>query len=559
MSFRVRLSALVALALAPPIALSVYNTRSWTHFLEEQAAAEGLSAARLISGQLAHVVEGSRHLMQAVVDHPSVPGDEEGCAAHFSTVVAKVPIYRELALIDREGRFHCSTIPIPPDLNVRDRFYFTEPLRTGQLTIGTVTRGRVTGQFSVHLTMPYKSPEGEFDGVIAIILNPDAVAQQLAKLQPQQRLAVLDREGSLVFAVPNEDRERVTAVAAEAFRHASPDEDGIATISVGGEQEIVGYVPVNKPPQGLFIAVATKRSLAVQRAQEFGMRNAALAGVAFSLAILGAWSAGHFLIRRPIIRMIEAARRRGAGEMTAEFPALNERSELGQLSAELAKMSRNVDTLLQQKDFLLKEVHHRVMNSLNILTSMLRLQSKHVRDQRTKDQLDRALNRVLAMASVYKYLYGNDAGSEVELAGFLRAVCSESLRAYAGAPRELITFDLEPVLVRASLANSLALVAHELITNTVKHAYSAGETGPIRIACKRVAPDELEIQYSDAGSGMPEGLDVSRPTSLGLKMISAMPKQFGGTLTIRRLNPGTEFTIRIPLESARDERPVAAS
>src|SRR5258708_9422854 len=142
--------------------------------------------------------------MPAVSRPRLAPGRKGKCTAHLKAVIADLPIYREAALIDRDAKFHCSTIPIPPTLDVRDRVYFTEPLRTGRLTIGTLTTGRVTGERSIHISIPYKSPDGRFDGVVVLVLNPDKVGLDFAtrRWQIYHRVMVTDREGSLIFTIP---------------------------------------------------------------------------------------------------------------------------------------------------------------------------------------------------------------------------------------------------------------------------------------------------------------------------------------------------------------------
>src|ERR1700693_4525795 len=133
MSLRSRLAVVVTLGMVPPLAITAYNTYAWREFLDRQSNQEALGSARLISAELTQLIEGTRHLMLTIVKHPAVPAREEECAAYFKSVIADLPIYREAAVIDRGGKFHCSTIPIPPTLDVRDRIYFAEPLRTGKL------------------------------------------------------------------------------------------------------------------------------------------------------------------------------------------------------------------------------------------------------------------------------------------------------------------------------------------------------------------------------------------------------------------------------------------
>ena len=121
--------------------------------------------------------------------------------------------------------------------------------------------------------------------------------------------------------------------------------------------------------------------------------------------------------------MVDTAHRREAGDTSAHFPKLRSGSELGVLSTALAGMSDKVDRLLEQKEFLLRELQHRVMNGLNILSSLLVLQSKHAVEPAVRDQLARAQQRILAMGSVYRYLYSADVTARVEFGEFLSMIC----------------------------------------------------------------------------------------------------------------------------------------
>lgn len=180
MSLRFRLSVLVAAAVAPSLVLIGYNSFTWRDFLEADAGDEALASARLVSGELSQLLEGTRRIMSTMMKHPAVPDNEEQCTAYFKSVISDLNIYREAAFIDRNAKFHCSTIPIPPMLDVRDRVYFREPLDTGKLTIGTLTVGRVTGEPSIHVSMPYRSPDNRVNGVVVLILNPEKIAQEFA-------------------------------------------------------------------------------------------------------------------------------------------------------------------------------------------------------------------------------------------------------------------------------------------------------------------------------------------------------------------------------------------
>jgi two-component sensor histidine kinase len=484
--------------------------------------------------------------MLTITKHPGVPDNEQECAAHFAAVVKNLTVYREAALIDRSGRFHCSSIQIPPGLDVSDRAYFAEPLKTGRFTVGTVTTGRVTGERSLHVSMPYKPDDGSFDGVIVMILNPDRMAREFAmRAWPtNHRLNVLDREGNPVFTIPPSEKPEVRAATRDAFERSALVRDRtFVTTNQNGTEEITGVVRLDDDPYGLYVAVSVDLDLALAKLWDIAWRSMILALIAILLALLGATLAGMWLLQRPILALVDTARRREAGDTSAQFPKLGGGSELGRLSQALSAMSSKVDGLLGQKEFLLRELQHRVMNSLQILSSLLLMQSRHAESEETRQQLKNARDRVLSMGTVYRHLYRTETVGPVEFGEFLRLICNESEHAYGGAKIEC---EVEPLFVSGNTATSLAVLLHELITNALKYAYPEDAPGQIFISLKRAKRGRIEFRVADRGRGLPEGFDIEAPTSLGFKVITATARRFGGTVTVNRLEPGTEFVISLP-------------
>jgi two-component sensor histidine kinase len=552
MSLRRRLSVLVAIALMPPFLLTLYNTVRWQLVLEREARAEVLAVARLVSAELAQVVEGARQLMVAMSKHPAVPDREAECAAYFKSVIASIPLYREAAVIDTNANFHCSTIPIPSTLNVRDRIYFSEPQITGQLTIGTLVKGRVTRESSIHISMPWNYADGRPRGVIVLILNPERLALNLETRpwRSRYRLSVFDREGSPVLTVPNDDSEEARTSARDIFSKIAAMPAGTSDAKGPDDRpEIVGFVPVDTSPASLFVAVAIDRDLALEEARIGNARSLAFALVTMLLAIGGAWIATYFLINRPIRAIVDTTRRREAGDTAAPFPALPFSAEFGHLSAAISRMSDNIHDLVEQKSFLLRELQHRVMNSLALLSSVLEMQRRYVRNPVAREHLSRARDRVVAMGTVYRYLYQANASDHIEFSSFLKLICEESQNAYAGAHKPEISVEATPLQLSSSHAISLAMLTHELITNALKHAYPEGEPGPIHVTLKR-RRDKIELRVSDEGRGLPEDFQVGQSDSLGMKVISSTALQLGGKLEVNRLDPGTEFMIELPASLA---------
>lgn len=549
MSLRRRISILVAIGLTPPFLLTMVNTARWQIHLEADVRQDAMEDARLFSTEIGGVIEGARQFLVTLSKYPPGPADEAECTAYFKAAIADFPIYREAAIIDGDGKFHCSTIPIPPTLNVKDRVYFAEPIKTGQFTIGRFTQGRVTNASSIHLSMPYRAPDGTMSGVIVVIANPEKIAEQVARLprRTSDRIVVVDRTGAVVFTFPLSKVEEAAAIARAALPKLNIASPKSVDIELDERPQIIGAAPVLAGSDNLGVIVAVDRTKALADAWVFAARNLAIALAAIVLAIFGAWLATHFLITRPIRALVDVARRRERGQHGVKFPPLRSTTELGELSNALSRMSATVDELLGQKVLLLRELQHRVMNSLNLLSSMFDIQGRERQTTpETREQLGRARNRVVALGTVYRHLYEKEAVDNIEIGQLLRSIGEQSANAYDGPVKLAITVEADTLLMSGTNAIALAMLTHELILNTAKHAYSEGQPAPIYVMLKRKPEGGAVFSFSDRGRGLPDDFKIDKSDSLGMIMITATARQLSGKLTINKLDPGTEFVLDLP-------------
>jgi two-component sensor histidine kinase len=549
MSLRRRLAILVGIGMTPPLLLVMFNTARWQIHHEEDIHTAAIADARLLSTEVTQIIDNSRETMMILSKFPAAPADEAACTAYFKSVVDSLPLYREAAIIDADGKFHCSTIPIPPNLNVKDRAYFKEPLETGRFTIGTFTKGRVTGETSIHLSMPYKSVDGTISGVIVLILNPDKMAEDLAALpwHPRDRIIVVDRNGEMVLTFPPNKVAEAETIARAAYQKAhwrSPESLQLDVLP--NRPQIISVAPVTVGSGSLGVMVALDRDKAMAESWRYAASNLAAALTAILLAIALVWIVTHILITRPLRTLVSVARRREAGDASAKFPDSHATTEFAQLGAALSHMSSRVDDLLAQKALFLRELQHRVMNSLNLLSSMFDIQRRKTETtEETRTQLASARNRVVALGTVYRHLYNNDAIDNIEVSELLKFVGRESASAYDGPVKLEVNVDADPLLLSGTNAISLAMLTHELIMNAIKHAYTEGETGEVSVSLKR-GENGFVYRFADRGRGLPGNFNLEKSDSLGMIMITATARQLGGTLTVNDLLPGTEFVLELP-------------
>jgi PAS domain S-box-containing protein len=197
---------------------------------------------------------------------------------------------------------------------------------------------------------------------------------------------------------------------------------------------------------------------------------------------------------------------------------------------------------LNEKNVLLREIHHRVKNNLQIISSLINLQAKYVEADETVEILKESQNRVRAMAMVHENLYLSDTFSNIDMELYLEKLIRHLYISY-GAERRNITYSLEvsDVLLNLDTAIPCGLIINELISNSIKHAYTE-EGGLIKIKLLDNV-DEIEMIVSDKGVGLPSEFDIEDTTTLGLKLVYTLVKQLNGTIKLDK-DQGTCITIR---------------
>jgi len=553
MRLRRRLSVLVAIALVPSLLLTAYNAARWRIFLENEARATALSEARATSSELDQIIGNARQLLTAMTKFPLNTDNKDECALHLKSIMADVQTFHEAAIIDADGRFLCSTIP--ESLDVGDRLHFSKSSKVSELRAGTMVRGGITHPTSIRLSMPYRDADGSIKGEIVLIGDLERLAQGLRAYQwrPDHRLIILDDPGSLVLTLPTNGSEEADTIAKLIFSQISNATTGAIVVKDSiGRNLIVGVARPGSASEDLFTAVALDRDSALAETAIINLRSIAFNFFFLILAVIGVWLAAYLMIDRPVRRIIKSARKWESGDTKAAFPKFRYSDEFGQLSAALTRMSGRIDELLKQKDLLLRELQHRVMNSLALLSSLLEMQRRSTKNSVAKENLADARDRVVAMGTVYRHLYQTNTLEYVEFSEFLRTICGRSASAYFGT-KISIEVDADLLELSGPHAISLGMLTHELITNAVKHAYSDNELGSIKVTLKHKKRRGIDLSISDQGRGLPADFKTEGKTSsLGMKIVASTVRQFGGTLEINRLKPGTEFVIHLPADIARN-------
>ncbi|MFW6249673.1 MAG: sensor histidine kinase [Alkalispirochaetaceae bacterium] len=206
-----------------------------------------------------------------------------------------------------------------------------------------------------------------------------------------------------------------------------------------------------------------------------------------------------------------------------------------------AQLYRDLARLAETREFLLRELHHRVKNNMQLVSSILSLQGRTVEDERAREVLREVQLRVRSLGLVHEALHEAAEVGTIDLAAYLRSVVNSVLAEYTLEAPLSPEFDLETVKVGVDVSVPLGLIAGEMVLNAVKHAYPNDGGGPLRVRLT-VADCLATLIVSDEGEGLPETVSLEKPISFGLNLITALSGQLRGALSVDR-SGGTSWKL----------------
>ncbi|MBD2185076.1 sensor histidine kinase [Planktothrix sp. FACHB-1355] len=216
------------------------------------------------------------------------------------------------------------------------------------------------------------------------------------------------------------------------------------------------------------------------------------------------------------------------------------------LSSAIARQQAQaqIQASLKEKEVLLKEIHHRVKNNLQVISSLLGLQSRTIQDKQTIDIFQESQNRVRSMALIHEKLYRSKDLSKIDFAEYIRELTINLFRSYKTNSNN-VTLVMEigqNIFLDVDTAVPCGLIINEIVSNSLKYAFPQGEKGKIQIKLNPLDEHQLEMIVSDDGVGLPTNFDLKNANSLGIKLVNGLVNQLRGTLDLNT-SKGAEFKI----------------
>jgi PAS domain S-box-containing protein len=211
--------------------------------------------------------------------------------------------------------------------------------------------------------------------------------------------------------------------------------------------------------------------------------------------------------------------------------------------AERVRAEAQIKSSLEEKVVLLQEIHHRVKNNLQIISSLLRLQSQQIEDPEALEVFLESQNRVRSMAMIHEMLYQSEDLSQIDFGAYVQGLASSLVRSYHSRSTAVsLSVQVEPVPLSVNDAVPCGLIINELVTNAIKYAFPDGKAGQIHVAVQGTDNSHVRLLVSDNGIGFPQDLDWRDSDSLGLQLVTSLVEQLEGTIELH-CEQGAAFEI----------------
>jgi len=475
------------------------------------------------------------------------------CSVEFAKLIDSLPQFSNMSIVDVNGAVICSALADRVGLSVADRDWFNELRDSGAGFVqSAATQSLVSKEWTLAVAKRRETAAGKFDGALVIGVPIASLVFSLDRtgLPKDSEIALLDPTGrvfaSRYWAAMNAD---ITAKLAESGGARS----GFFTTRTGeGQTRQIAIVPLSPGPLYAMLSAPVLPAIALENVSAFG--NFALPLLAWLLALGTVWLATDWLVLRWIDYLRRIAGLYASGKLTvqplrARRQAPSEITILADTMQDMAMKIRDrtikLEGALEARDAAMKEIHHRVKNNLQIINSLLSLQSRKVSDPAALAVLDDARTRINALSLIHRSLYEHNDIRSVDVKSFFSELVTHLDQALGAEDQKVrIESVIDEDTIDADSAVPLALFTAEAVTNAIKHAFP-NLTGGRVLVSYRVTPTGPVLSIEDDGVGGPE----ATARGLGSALMTAFARQVRGQLEeLRSPGGGRIVKITMPLK-----------
>lgn len=231
------------------------------------------------------------------------------------------------------------------------------------------------------------------------------------------------------------------------------------------------------------------------------------------------------------------------GNLSRLVPAIDRELREAEVRLARRRAEEQIKISLQEKEVLLKEIHHRVKNNLQIISSLLNLQAEYLKDKQALEIFKNSQNRIESMALIHEKLYESEDLARINFADYVQDLVTSLFYAYAvNSDAITLKLNIENIFLGIDAAIPCGLIITELVLNSLKHAFPLGKCGEICVELRSFDRNKLALIVRDNGIGLPKSFDFKNTASLGLQLVDALTNQLESSIELNK-NDGVEFKL----------------
>jgi len=552
MRLRAQVLILLAIALAPAGIIAVVQAvRGYEAQVRELEA--GLAqTARLAANEHENIINGARDILRNLGTQLDVLGATRGCGQTLARAIEGLPQYASAVRLDSAGQVVCAWREEAVGADLSDLAWFRD-LATGRdFVLSDLLTSRVApGTRGIVAARRLIGEAGQTAGAVAVLVDLGSLAPRDVdtRLPARSVFGLLDSAGNMLS---RRDVAFPPLADLPTFDHPQTQLQRASFRTTGADGVSRLYVLEPLLEERLFVLLGVPTAAALDpltwRAAQLVLLTAGVLWFGLERLVIR-WL--RYLER--ITSLYAAGRRSVRPERIIAAPA--EMRSLGETFARMADLidahERELRESVAQKDMLVREVHHRVKNNLQLVMSLLSLHGRRVRDPRAELAFTEVRERITALATLHRRLYESETLESVDLKWFIEDLCAELRKGgYASARSVRLEVDLPSMELAADAAVPLGLLVTEAVSNAFKHAFTGRQHGLVRLTA-RSEDGQLVMSIVDDGFGL-AGQQVSElKPGLGRSLMESFARQLGGQIDVVSTAEGTTVTLRFPLERRR--------
>lgn len=491
----------------------------------------------------------AQHALSFAARNPAARAMGPGCSGVLVDALQGANGIMNFVRTDAQGRARCSALPFTPGQDLSRDAWWLERAGRRTLYLSSPQIGSVTQQPLHIMVLPLYSDSGEFQGTLSAGISIAALGEALRQQEASGAGAIFvtDRSGKPIVTGIRAKFDPIRQIAsAQTVPLIVKARDGAKWT----------YVAAPLYRDQLFVVYAEPVESVTQTALWRMWPSLLLPLLALALSAVAIW----FASQRLILDWLEELRMLTARFARGNFHGQLERFgnapiEFTQFAADLHKMANAIDAqekslraALAAQSALTKEVHHRVKNNLQIVTSLLTLQSARLTDAQAQAAVQQARTRIAALGLIHRLLYegeGSDEQGKVAMQRLTQDLCAQLRSTYRRRTTIVLECQTDPLSLTADQAVPLTLFIVETVNNAFAHAFGPAESGHISVTIT-VAAERGTLRVADTGRGFSSGDTVAH---MGLDLIHAFGEQAEGKVTIDSGATGTVATLEFPVKS----------